>query len=78
MMTYIYQLPSKLSDGYCFGGGRPIPFLNVDWFEVPYQVTTADIEQEVRHKGYFTAAPAGTAFLILSPLRPGVTSVVIR
>jgi hypothetical protein len=31
-MIYVYRLPVKLSDGYCFGGGNPITFTNVDWF----------------------------------------------
>jgi hypothetical protein len=28
----VYRLPEKLTNGFCFGGGTPIPFINVDWF----------------------------------------------
>lgn len=28
----VYRIPEKLTDGYCFGSGVPITFLNVDWF----------------------------------------------
>ena len=31
-MVYVYKLPEKLSNGFCFGGGVPITFTNVDWF----------------------------------------------
>jgi hypothetical protein len=34
-MVYIYKMPAKPSDGYCFGGGKPITFTNVDWFNTP-------------------------------------------
>lgn len=29
----VYALPTKLTNGYCFGSGQPIMFINVDWFE---------------------------------------------
>ena len=77
-MIYVYQLPKRLSDGFCFSGGRPITFLNVDWFDGPLEMTLGDVQEWVKTKNYFTAAPPGTAFLILSQIRPGLTSVVMR
>lgn len=29
----VYLLPQQLTNGYCFGTGKPITFQNVDWFE---------------------------------------------
>ncbi len=57
-MIRVYRLPEKLTDGYCFGGGRPISFLNVDWFDTPpadmgITLTRCMIEDEVRRKTYF-------------------------
>ena len=31
----VYEIPEKLTDGYCFQGGKPIVFLNVDWMHGP-------------------------------------------
>ncbi len=31
----VYQLPEKLTNGFCFAGGTSIAFLNVDWFHAP-------------------------------------------
>ena len=31
-MIYVYVLPERLSNGFCFGGPVPIVFGNVDWF----------------------------------------------
>jgi hypothetical protein len=31
--VYVYQLPEKLTNGFCMKGGVPIIFDNVDWFE---------------------------------------------
>lgn len=28
----VYLLPAQLTNGYCFRGGVPIAFTNVDWF----------------------------------------------
>lgn len=75
-MIYVYQLPDKLSDGYCFGGGRPISFLNVDWFNDHPEMTLGDVQGWVRQKSYFTQSPLGTQFLILCKTRPGLTSVI--
>lgn len=60
---HVYELPARsdLSSGYCFGGGNPIPFLNVDWFGGTYQplngggpvsASRDDIEKMVRGKRY--------------------------
>jgi hypothetical protein len=63
-MIFVYRLPARLSDGFCFGGGRPITFQNVDWFNGYDGVTREAIESEVRGKVY---AKAGGRFLVLSP-----------
>lgn len=75
-MIYVYQLPAKLSDGYCFGGGRPISFLNVDWFNDYPDMTLGDLQDWVKQKTYFTSSLPGTKFLILCTSRPGLTSVI--
>ena len=30
---YIFELPEKYPEGFCFGGGRPVNFQMVDWFQ---------------------------------------------
>lgn len=49
----IYRLPDRLTNGYCFGGGNIIPFLNVDWFEGPIADGRIGLIEFVRKKQYF-------------------------
>ena len=76
-MIRVYRLPEKLTDGFCFGGGKPITFTNVDWFDVPppdmgITLTREMVEDHVRAKDYFTP---GARFLVLDD-RPGETFVM--
>ena len=50
--VHIYMLPDRLNNGYCFGKGHPIPFLNVDWFDVVPSHRT-EVAEFVRRKSYF-------------------------
>ena len=59
----VYRLPEKLTNGFAFGGGVPITFTNVDWFNGFKGMTQADLEGHVRKKAYFKA---GGKFLVLS------------
>lgn len=63
-MVFVYLLPEKLSDGFCFSGGRPITFTNVDWFNGVDGMTREMLEKEVRKKYY---AIPGSNFLVMSP-----------
>jgi len=49
----IYRLPEKLSDGFCFGGGKPISFLNVDWFETSISDGPGALIEFVKRKRYY-------------------------
>ena len=78
----VYRLPGKLTDGFCFGGGRPITFLNADWFDVPPEAiaeaarkgttTRQMLEDFIRLKGYFDER---AAFLVISS-DPALTFVI--
>lgn len=52
-MVRVYKLPQQLSNGFCFGGGIPITFLNVDWFEALVPAGTAPLREFIRRKNYF-------------------------
>ena len=52
----VYRLPAKLTDGYCFGGGRPITFINVDWFEVPIIDGRPRLVEFIKTKRYYDPA----------------------
>lgn len=65
-MIFVYALPAKMSDGYCFGGGRRIPFLNLDWFEGFPEMTEDELRKEVQGKIYM---PEHHRVLVLSPER---------
>ena len=54
LFIWVYRLPAKLSDGFCFGGGVPITFTNVDWFNGSEEMKRADVEAFVRKKKYST------------------------
>lgn len=60
----VYRLPEKLTDGFCFGGGREIAFLNVDWFDMALIGNArAELEAFVRGKPYYDRA---ARFLVLA------------
>ena len=63
LFMWVYRLPEKLSNGYCFGAGVPITFTNVDWFGGPAEMTRAEIETFVRGKRYCTP---GHKYLVVS------------
>jgi hypothetical protein len=59
----VYQLPDNLSQGYCFGGGVPIAFLNVDWFDaLPEIERREELLQFIKSKRYFIK---GRKYLLL-------------
>ena len=80
-MIYVYKLPEpdKLADGYAFGGGKQIPFLNVDWRnsieELPdMQGFTQDDEtRDIAQKSY---AQDGQPLLIIDT--HNLTSRIIK
>lgn len=62
--VFVYKLPGKLSDGFCFEGGNPVTFLNVDWFNGADGMNRDMLEKEVQNKVY---VQAGETYLVLSP-----------
>lgn len=50
----VYRLPEKLTNGFCFGGGVPITFTNVDWFGTNGAPSRADLEPWMREKAWAT------------------------
>ncbi|MCA3647919.1 MAG: hypothetical protein IOC42_01020 [Methylobacterium sp.] len=50
----VYRLPEKLTNGYCFGGGVPIEFLNVDWFGTAGEPKRSELEPWLRKKRWAT------------------------
>jgi hypothetical protein len=61
--VHVYMLPEQLSVGWCFTGGHPIPFRNVDWFDAdPAPSERAALIAFVRKKRYCIS---GHRYLIL-------------
>jgi hypothetical protein len=50
----VYRLPEKLTDGYCFGAGVPITFINVDWFETPISEGREGLTDFIKCKQYYS------------------------
>ncbi|SDD93405.1 hypothetical protein SAMN05216337_101782 [Bradyrhizobium brasilense] len=50
----IYRMPERLIEGYCFGGGVPITFTNVDWFEAIIAEGRAPLVAFIRGKTYYS------------------------
>ena len=59
--VHIYRMPEKLDDGYCFGSGKLIMFLNVDWFDIDPD-HRAEVILFIRKKRYFVP---GKKYLML-------------
>jgi hypothetical protein len=49
----VYIVPERPTNGYCFGGGVPIIFLNVDWFEAPIAAGRDDLIGFIKRKQYY-------------------------
>lgn len=49
----VYELPTKLTDGFCHGGGRPIAFVNVDWFEAIVASGPEHLIRFIKGKQYY-------------------------
>ncbi len=41
-MIHVYEIPEKRSNGFCFGAGKPITFLNIDWMNSPDEIPGID------------------------------------
>lgn len=54
-MIQVYRLPAKLTNGFCFNGGNPIEFLNVDWFDTPdgMEIDQDMVRAEIICKNYY-------------------------
>jgi hypothetical protein len=64
---HVYRLPRVLNQGYCFGGGNPVTFQNVDWFDTPDKnfsppMTLVELVDFISKKNY---AHRGESYLIL-------------
>ncbi|MBY0259124.1 hypothetical protein [Methylobacterium sp.] len=68
----VYELPERLTDGYCFGGGKPILFLNVDWFEAIVSDGAERLTSFIKSKQYYRPH---ARFLVLGDA-PGFTFVI--
>ena len=68
----VYRLPEKLTDGYCFGRGVPITFVNVDWFNAPIASGPSDLTAFIKNKRYYDKA---ARFLVLGD-DPAFTYVI--
>lgn len=51
--VHVYRLPERLSNGYCFGGGVPIGFTNVDWFDTIISEGREPLTAFIKKKRYF-------------------------
>ena len=63
MLIKVYRMPVKLTNGFCFGDGVPIEFMNVDWFGFPAELGIEELKTFIRRKVY---AKYGGKFLVLS------------
>jgi hypothetical protein len=73
-MIHVYKMPAKPADGYCFGGGKPITFINVDWFNTPpADMTRKDLENFLRQKLYVERAADHETFLVVCTDRSDCT-----
>jgi hypothetical protein len=69
---HVYRLPQQLTNGYCFGGGHPIPFLNVDWFDAPISENHQSLIGFIKKKRYFDPS---ARFLVLAD-HPNLTFTI--
>ena len=75
-MSYIrvFEMPIFVKPSYRFGGGMPMPFVEVDWFRddegrMLGPTGRSEVEEFIRGKRYFRE---GYAYLVLHPTHPMV------
>ena len=71
---HVYRLPEKLNDGYAFVGGNPVAFLNVDFFDVPWDVEKDEVKVFIKKKRYFD--PNGRFLVLASSKYPTLTFTI--
>lgn len=49
----VYRLPERLTQGFCFGGGVQVNFLNVDWFETSVSEGKGPLVEFIKGKIYY-------------------------
>lgn len=58
----VYVVPERPTNGYCFAGGVPITFMNVDWFEAMVSAGRDDLIGFIKRKQYYHG---NTRYLVL-------------
>lgn len=69
---HVYRLPQKLTEGYCFNGGHPIAFQNVDWFDAPIADGQSVLAEFIKRKAYYHPR---ARYLVLAD-HPSLTFVI--
>lgn len=46
----VFEMPETYPQGYCFGGGKPVEVLMVDWFYPVHDMGRAAVSKEVWSK----------------------------
>jgi hypothetical protein len=67
----VFALPEEYPSGFCFGGGRPVTMMMVDWFqpldpenlEEPWEVVRANLLKFLAQKQYIQK---GREYLVLT------------
>lgn len=62
--VHVYKLPKLLNNGFTFSGnGKPIEFLNVDFFDVSWDIPREELEEFIKAKRYYVS---GARYLVLA------------
>lgn len=74
MFIRVFEMPKFVRPNYRFGGGMPMPFVEVDWFRDDTCPLTDDearknMDAFIRGKKYFKA---DRSYLVLHPTHPMV------
>jgi hypothetical protein len=72
---HIYKLPATLNRGYAFNGGNDVPFLNVDFFDAPWDIPREDLLTFIMCKRYFNPY---ARFLVLAESKYPTLSFTIE
>jgi hypothetical protein len=70
--VHVYRLPQRLTNGYCFDGGHPIAFQNVDWFDAPIAEGREPLIAFIKTKQYFNP----TARFLVIAAHPDLTFTI--
>lgn len=72
----VYEIPERMTNGYCFHGGVPVVFTNLDWFECPVTTTRDEFMKQIKQRRYAQSRPHARLLVLCRSGNPDFTFTI--